>query len=190
MPQKIKDFPAVPEILPIRADSPYARWVVVEVGVLSILFSYSRPVGLEYLDGVYVLEGTSRATQKHINTWRDYNRQHRISKQKFDSLLFAALSQESLSLKGEHPMQEGQEQGLEQEQDQDPVSREVDELDNLDDEDDLDDLDDDDDDFDDDEDDDDRDDEDDEDDDLTDLDDEYDDQPTRPGRSSDDDDDE
>lgn len=169
---------------------PHNTRTEVNVGVLSILFSYGVVCGFDYLDGCFVWDGINRTQQKHVNQWRDFKIHKRTTRQDLDRSLLIALQQESEALfiaatTSEEAMSEQnqQENNGPTEEDElaqrkpDALENAVDDLDKEDDldEDDLDDDDDDEDDdvdFDDEDDDEDDDDLDDEDDDLDDVDDE------------------
>lgn len=100
MPQHQAEFPISQVIRPISCKSPYSRWVDVQIGTVSILFSYGIPFGLDSIAGCFTLTPPSRATSKHLNIWRDRTLHTVVSPELFDSYLLAALQSESQSLRG------------------------------------------------------------------------------------------
>lgn len=100
MPQHQNEFPVSQVVRPISCRSPYSRWVDVQIGTVSILFSYGIPFGLDSIAGCFVLSSPTRATSKHQNLWRDRTLHTVVSPELFDSYLLAALQSESQSLRG------------------------------------------------------------------------------------------
>lgn len=100
MPQHQAEFPVSQIVRPISCKSPYSRWVDVQIGTVSILFSYGIPFGLDSIAGCFVKSAPARATAKHLNLWRDHTLHTVVSPEVFDSYLLAALQSESQSLRG------------------------------------------------------------------------------------------
>ncbi len=100
MSQHQNEFPTSQVVRPISCRSPYSRWVDIQIGTVSILFSYGIPVGLDSIAGCFTLQPSTRATAKHLNLWRDRTLHITVSPEVFDSYLLAALQSESQSLRG------------------------------------------------------------------------------------------
>ena len=82
----------------IHISVPQISWAVVELGQLSILFSYGRPAGFSWgSDGTFVLP-SKRATVKHLNTWRDFRTHHELPPAEFESRLLIAIQKETTAL--------------------------------------------------------------------------------------------
>ena len=123
-------------------ETPYSSYGVLDLGVLSILFSFGRPVAFDYLDGPKMLDGLPRFSSKHVYTWRDFRKISILSSREFDSALLDAINQESTSLKESGAMAPYEEVPLDEQPSRDPA---IDELDAAIDDEDDDDLEDDDD---------------------------------------------
>lgn len=76
--------------------SPHATWSVFNIGQLSVLFSYGRPVGFSTPDRTFVRDKVKRATQKHLNAWQDFRSHQTISPEEFDAALLVEM-QEALN---------------------------------------------------------------------------------------------
>ncbi len=99
MAQKQHEFEQFQAVHPIRCETPYSRWSVLHIGVLTVFFSYTLPVAFEYIEGVQVKPDLEVPSRKHINMWRDYSAQKLCaSTEEFDSLLRQAIHQESTAL--------------------------------------------------------------------------------------------
>jgi hypothetical protein len=91
-----KRLPRHPQI---HFEAPYVSFGTLDFGVLSILFSFGRPVAFDYLDGPKMLDKLPRFSNKHIYGWRDFRKISILSNKEFDSLLLDAINQESASLR-------------------------------------------------------------------------------------------
>lgn len=91
--------PEVSELNPTRCSvkTPQASWSVVNIGKISILFSYGRPAGVDIGAKVYVLP-SKRSTVKHLNIWRDFRIQTEVPEPEFTETLLKALDDESSEL--------------------------------------------------------------------------------------------
>lgn len=70
----------------------------VNIGVLSIFFSYGKMVGYSYAGDTFILLGTTSTTQRHLNKWRPFKSHQHIPRPKLTLGLLAALQQESALL--------------------------------------------------------------------------------------------
>lgn len=73
---------------------PHATWTSVDIGGMSVLFSFGHPVGLGLGKVTYVRGAIKRASQKHLNNWRDFRQQVEITPDEFDSRLVDSLERE------------------------------------------------------------------------------------------------
>lgn len=85
--------------------TPQASWTVVNVGNVSILFSYGLPAGVDTGKEVFV-KSSKRSTVKHLNTWRDFRRQIELPELDFNLALMEALHTESQFIYQNLPKQE------------------------------------------------------------------------------------
>lgn len=67
-------------------------WVQLDLGKVSILFSFGRPVGVDTGKdaGVFVL-AANKATTKHLNRWRDFRVQIELPLREFNLAVLGAL---------------------------------------------------------------------------------------------------
>lgn len=69
--------------------------VEINLGHLSILFDYGTVVAYDYHDGVKVLENLNPPKQRHVNQWRHFTQQKKVTPTELALGLLTALSQES-----------------------------------------------------------------------------------------------
>jgi hypothetical protein len=141
--------------LNLTTNTPHNTRCEVNVGVLSILFSYGMPIGVDYIDGTYAWQDATKTQQKHLYQWRNRSAIKWVSKEELTQRLLTSLQTEAealqLSASQENSTMTDRLHARTDDIDdpKDPVEEEVDALDNeddddLDDDDDFDDIDDDD----------------------------------------------
>lgn len=125
--------------LNLTTNTPHNTRIEVNVGALSILFSYGAPVGFDYINGAFAVDGLSKTQQKHLYQWRKRSVISWVSRAELTAQLLASLQTESealiLSASESNTMHQAARPSLNLAS-PDPIESEVDELDNVDDDDD------------------------------------------------------
>lgn len=79
----------------LTTNPPHNTRIEVNIGALSVLFSYGSPIGFSYHDGPYVREGLNRFQQRHVNQWRRFDTQTKVPFTEFHLGFLSALNQET-----------------------------------------------------------------------------------------------
>lgn len=81
--------------LNLTTNTPHNTRTEVNVGVLSILFSYGIPVGFDYVNGILAWEGVTKTQRKHLYQWRNGKSFKWVSASKLTQELLSSLQTEA-----------------------------------------------------------------------------------------------
>src|SRR4051812_36420934 len=82
----------------LTTNPPHNTRIELNVGRVSVLFSYGSPIGVHYNEEVLVLEGLNRHQQKHANQWRRFDTQSKVSHQQLNEAFLDSLFLETAIL--------------------------------------------------------------------------------------------